>query len=166
MEKKFSACEIIEIGVQIEKNGKDFYGNLSSLAEEEGAKKALKGLAEAEEEHMKVFRDIFNGSCSYDPEGAYPDEYFLYMRNLASEYVFTKEGEGEKAASLVKTYTEGLELGISFEKDSILFYQEMKKFVPPAERDKIDKLIACEKEHLNTLIEMKKEAVNEERSSV
>jgi rubrerythrin len=158
MGKTFSACEVIEMGIQIEKNGKRFYEKLAELAENEHAKKVLRGLASAEEEHIKVFRDIFKGSCSYDPEGAYPEEYFSYMRSLASEYVFTKEGEGEKAALTVETYSQGLFLGISFEKDSILFYQEMKKFVPGAEREKIDILIENEKEHLNVLVKMKEEA--------
>ena len=157
MAKTFSACEIIEMGIQIEKNGKRFYEKLAELAEDEHAGKALRHLAAAEEEHVKVFKDIFKGSCAYDPEGAYPEEYFSYMSSLASEYVFTKEGEGEKAASTVETYRQGIFLGISFEKDSILFYQEMKKFVPVAERGKIDILIENEKEHLNVLVRMKKE---------
>ncbi len=157
MVKKFSACEIIEIGIQIEKNGKDFYERLADMTPSPDAAKALKELSEAEDSHIKTFREIFSGSCSYQPEGAYPDEYFLYMNSLASDYVFTKEGEGRNAISIVKTYREGIELGISLEKDSILFYQEMKKFVPPGEREKIDKLIDNEKEHLTRLVELKKE---------
>ncbi|MFA6635630.1 MAG: ferritin family protein [Candidatus Omnitrophota bacterium] len=157
MAKIFSACEIIEMGIQIEKNGKRFYEKLAELAEDEHAEKALRSLAAAEEDHVKVFRDIFKASCAYDPEGAYPEEYFSYMRSLASQYVFTKEGEGEKAASLLKTYSQGIFLGISFEKDSILFYEEMKKFVPASEREKIDILIENEKEHLNVLVRMKED---------
>jgi rubrerythrin len=125
MGKSFSACEIIEMGVQIEQNGLDFYRKLVHLEGNEHVREIFSELAKAEEDHIKVFRGIFNASCSYEPQGAYPDEYFAYMRSLASEYVFTREGEGEKAASLVKTYDQGLCLGISFEKDSILFYQEM-----------------------------------------
>ncbi len=158
MAKTFSACEIIELGIRIEENGRDFYKRLVELAENENVVKTLSFLAEAEEEHIKVFKEIFSGSCNYDPEGVYPEEYFLYLNSLASEYVFTKQGEGEKAASLVGTYAQGLNLGISFEKDSILFYQEMKKFVPAAQHDKIDDLIENEKQHLNTLVTMKEDS--------
>ena len=158
MTKTFSACEIIEMGIQIEKNGRDFYNTLEKLTDNAQARAMLRHLSNAEDEHIKVFSGIFSGVCDYDPPGAYPEEYFQYLNSLASEYVFTKAGEGEKAATLVGTYTQGLDLGISLEKDSILFYQEMKKFVPGGELEKIDVLIANEKEHLTILVRMKEEA--------
>jgi rubrerythrin len=155
MARTFSACEVVELGIQIEKNGRDFSKSLVGLDVKENIKNIFRNLAAAEEDHIKAFRDIFNASCSYAPEGAYPEEYFSYMNSLASEYVFTKSGEGEKAASRVESCAQGLDMGISFEKDSILFYQEMKKFVAPEERGKIDRLIDAEKEHMNTLVQMK-----------
>ncbi len=158
MAKRFSACEIIEIGIQIEENGRDFYKSLAAVARGTKAEKVLLGLASAEEDHIKVFREVFTGSCAYDPEGAYPEEYFSYMNSLASEYVFTRKGAGEKAASGLTTYEQGLDLGISFEKDSILFYEEMKKFVAASERRKIDILIENEKKHLSQLVQMKEDA--------
>lgn len=155
MGKTFSACELIELAIHIEENGKDFYLELAKKASDRGVKKALNYLAKAEDNHIGVFKKMFTASCDYSPEGAYPDEYFAYIRSLASNYIFTQKDKGLEEAKNVASYDEGLDLGIQFEKDSILFYQEMMKFVPESEHSKIIALVNEEKKHLEKLIELK-----------
>jgi rubrerythrin len=156
MAKQFSGCEIAELGVQVEKNGKDYYMKLIDLAETEKAKSVFRDLADQEEKHIEVFRKIFDSSCNYKPEGAYPDEYFSYMNALASQYVFTQKGKGAEIASGLKNCSEGIEMGIGFEKDSILLYQQMRELVPEEDRSLVDGLIEEEKKHLARLMDLKK----------
>ncbi|MBD3380040.1 MAG: hypothetical protein GF408_06235 [Candidatus Omnitrophica bacterium] len=155
MADSFSACEIVELGIQIEKNGKEFYMALAGKTGEPEARKAFKELAEAEEQHISVFEKIFKGACDYEPREAYPEEYFAYMNALASQYVFTRKGKGAEVAGSVSDYAEGITLGIGFEKDSILFYQEMKNMVPESDRGLVERLISEEKEHLSRLCSLK-----------
>jgi len=49
-----------------------------------------------------------------------------------------------------------IELGISAEKDSILFYYGMKEIMPKRAHPTLDKIIAEEKLHLRQLSELKK----------
>ena len=156
MGKGFSGSEIVELGIQIEKNGKDFYLALVDLAGNEEVKSVFKDLAEEEEKHIDVFKKIFDDSCKYEPKGAYPDEYFAYMNALASQYIFTQEGKGAELARSVKDCEEGIDLGIRFEKDSILLYQEMKELVPDEDKSLVDGLILQEKKHLSRLVDLKK----------
>lgn len=156
MAKQFSGCEIAELGVQVEKNGRDYYLKLVDLAETEETKAVFRDLADQEGEHIEVFRKIFKSSCDYKPEGAYPDEYFSYMNALAGQYVFTQEGKGAEVASGLKNCSEGIEMGIGFEKDSILLYQQMREMVPEEDRSLVDGLIEEEKRHLERLIDLKK----------
>ena len=128
MGKSFSGCEIIEIAIQIEKNGIDFYNGLIEMSKHDKAKEVFKYLAQQEEEHIRIFKGIFDPKCSYEPQGAYPDEYFAYMNALASGYIFTKENKGKEIASGVKNDKEAIDLGIKFEKESILFYEGMRKW--------------------------------------
>ena len=151
----FSACEIVELAIQIEENGRDFYSALKEITDDSDIIEVFTFLANAEEKHIAAFRVIFNSTCKYEPEGVYSDEYFSYMNSLASQYVFTQEGKGGEIAKDVKSYTEGIELGIKFEKESIAFYEGMKKIIPSESIEIVDKLIAEEKEHLKTLISIK-----------
>ena len=156
MAKNFSGCEIAELGIQVEKNGKEFYQGLVRLADNDEIKKVFTDLAEAEERHIGIFRKIFDSSCEYKPKGVYPDEYFAYMNALAGQYVFTQKDKGAEVARGVKNCSEGLDLGIRFEKDSILLYQEMRELVPEKDKSLVDELVAEEKEHLRQLVDLKK----------
>lgn len=155
MKEHYSGCEFVELGVQIEKNGVAFYNTLKELTDNEEASEVFQFLADAEKEHINVFQEILEQSCDLEPKEAYPEEYFAYMNALAGQYIFTKVDKGEELARSVKSYAEGLDLGIQFEKDSILFFEEARKFVPEKAKTLIDKLIIEEKKHLNILWDLK-----------
>jgi rubrerythrin len=148
MAKSFSVCEIIEMGIQIEKNGYEFYTALAETVKNKAAAKVFKSLAEEELDHEGVFKKLSGKVCNYQPEGAYPDEYFSFMNAFASLYIFTKTDQGREMASKVKNFEDAIDRGIRAEKDSILFYNEMRKYVPEEDRSIIDKLIREEKRHL------------------
>jgi rubrerythrin len=93
----------------------------------------------------------------YEPAESYPGEYFAYMNALASEYVFTQKDKGTSIAKHTKDDKEAIELGIDFEKDSIIFYEGMKRVVREAEHKLIDKLIEQEQAHLEKLSDLKKQ---------
>jgi rubrerythrin len=152
----FAGSEIVELGIQIEKNGKDFYSTLVKQSKNQRAKETFKYLAGEEEKHIAVFRKILDSVHKYEPPESYPGEYFAYMNALASEYVFTQEHKGDETAKRTKSDKEAINLGIGFEKDSILFYEGMKKVVPPYDHKIVHELIIQEQDHLRQLSDLKK----------
>lgn len=151
----FAGSEIVEIGVQIEKNGRDFYNTLFKDSKSAKAKDIYKYLAAEEEKHIAAFQKILDSVEKYEPAEAYPGEYFAYMNALASEYVFTQKEKGEEIAKKIKTDKEAVEKGIAFEKDSIVFYEGMKRVVPDFDRKIVDELIVQEQSHLVQLTELR-----------
>jgi len=83
----FAGSEVVEIGIQIEKNGKDFYNTLVSQSENDKAADIFKYLAAEEEKHIAVFQKILDVVEKHEPPEAYPGEYFSYMNALAKEHV-------------------------------------------------------------------------------
>ncbi|MFH1552980.1 MAG: ferritin family protein [Candidatus Omnitrophota bacterium] len=153
----FAGSEIVEIGIQIEKNGKDFYDETVKRSKSQKAKEIFQYLASEEEKHIAMFRTILDAVHKYEPAEAYPGEYFAYMNALASGYVFTQENKGKEVAASTKSDLEAIDMGIKFEKDSIVFYEGMKKVVPEHENKIVDELIDQEKSHLAKLVVLKKE---------
>ncbi len=151
----FAGSEIVEIGIQIEKNGRDFYHTLASRSKDKKSKDIFQYLAGQEEKHMEVFQRILGSIEKYEPAEAYPGEYSAYMNALAGESVFTKENKGREIAGKVKNDKEAIGIGIQAEKDSIVFYAGMKKAVPEHEQKIIDEVIAQEEGHLKQLVELK-----------
>lgn len=155
MSKLFSLSEIVQIGIQIEKNGQDFYHILGESSRSNEVKGIFHYLEEEEKKHIGVFNDILNHIEDYKPKEAYPAEYFSFLAALSTEYVFTQARKGAEIAQKIRDDKEAIELGIKFEKESILFYHEMKRVVWQDSQYIIEKLIDQERKHLTTLLEIK-----------
>jgi rubrerythrin len=69
-----------------------------------------------------------------------------------------KKNKGKEAAKKITTAREAVELGIGFEKDSIIFYEGMKRAVSQEDSAAIDRLIQQEYAHLTKLAALKKKA--------
>jgi len=151
----FAGSEIVEIGIQIEKNGRDFYNTLVGQSKDQKAKDIFKYLAGEEEKHMATFERILDDVKKYEPQEAFPGEYFAYMNALASEHIFTQKQKGNEIAKRAKSDKEAIGLAIGFEKDSIIFYEGMKKVVPGNDSKIVDGLIAQEQQHLRELSDLK-----------
>lgn len=151
----FSGSEVVEIGIQIEKNGRDYYSALMNQSKSEKARELFKYLAGEEEKHILTFQKILETVQKYEPQGLDSDEYYAYMNDLASEHVFTQKNKGEEIAKAIKSDKEGIEKAIRFEEDSVVFYEGMKKIVPEYDLKVVEWLIAQEQGHLKQLIELK-----------
>lgn len=156
MANLFTGSEVVEIGIQIEKNGRDFYRTLANQSKNEKAVEIYRYLSIEEEKHIAVFEKILDGLEKYTQQESYPGEYIAYMNVLAGEYVFTQSNKGAEIAERVKSDKEAVDLGIGFEKDSIIFYEGMKKFVPIKTQEVLSALIEQEQGHLRKLSDLKK----------
>ena len=152
----FAGSEIVEIGVQIEKNGRDFYEALAAKSKAKKAKEVFGYLAGEEAKHITAFQKILESVERYEPQEAYPGEYFAYMNALASEHVFTKQNKGKDIAKKTRNDKEAVDLGIGFEKDSIIFYEGMRKVALEEDERVVNDLILQEQNHLRQLVELKK----------
>ncbi len=153
----FSGSEIVGLGIQIEKNGRDFYNALKEKSKNKRSAEIFKYLSGEEEKHIQVFQGILDKTEKYEPAGLDADEYSAYMNDLAAECIFTKEGKGREAAKKAKDDKEAVDMGIGFEKDSIVFYEGIKKMVPDYDIKVINELIMQEESHLRQLSDLKKE---------
>ena len=153
----FAGSEVVELGIQIEKNGKDFYNAVAQQSKSQKAKQVFQHLAGEEEKHIIVFQKILDSVSKYEPPESYPGEYFAYMNALAGENIFTQKDRGNDLAKKVTSDKQAIELGIGAEKDSIIFYEGMKKAVPDYDYKTIDQLINQEQDHLKQLTDLKKD---------
>ena len=156
---RFHASEIVDMAVQIEKNGYAFYSALIEK-EQQGDKRLLEvwqDLAAQELQHIKDFTALLEGVKRYEPAETYAGEHQDYLSAMADMHVFVKEGAGARLAEQTKDPVAALDAAISFERDSVLFYYEIREMV--AERDKavVNEVIRQEKMHLVRLTNIKRE---------
>lgn len=147
----FSASEIVKMAIEIEKNGRDFYGALMQKARDIRLQNIFSLLAQEEEKHIRAFQGILKEAEEKQERGIESDDYYAYMKSLSERYVFTKENTGKGVAATIKNEGDAIEKAINFERESIIFYDGVKKVVPESGRKIVDALIEQEKEHLSRL---------------
>ena len=156
MSDKFSIQEIIEIAIEIEKNGAEFYGALAKLAETDRLKELYNYLRKQEEGHIARFQEILGAAGGYQiSEAYYATQYMGYMKALADERVFRSDISPAEVADGAGTPGAAINIAIGFEKESVLFLHEMWELVPESGREPIQKLLDEERNHLRQLSEIK-----------
>ena len=151
MAHKYAATEIVELGVQIERNGLQFYTILAENAANSDVAEIFRFLGEEEEKHIGIFQKILGTVQSYEPQASYPEEYFSYLHEIASEHVFTQVDKGAEVARTITGDVQAIDVALKFEDDSIRFFDAMKKIVPSDQNSLIDQLIEQEKKHVEKL---------------
>ena len=152
----FSGSEIIEVAVQIERNGYSFYKTLADSLNDKDIKELFTHLADEEEKHIKSFQSLYDSFKECKPDIADEEEYYNYVNMLASMNVFTKKEGIDEALSIIKDEKDALEMAIRFEKESIIFFAEIKNLVRESERDAVEDLICEEQKHLRRLLRILK----------
>lgn len=153
----FSGKEVLEIAIQIEKNGFIFYSQAAKKITDKTARELIEWLAQEEKSHIGRFEDILS---SFSPEKldmtpVELEEYYLYLKALADARVFTTELKAEEAALGIKNGKDAINLGIGFEKDSLLFLHGIKMLVKGSDALAVEELQREEMLHLKKLVELK-----------
>lgn len=152
---EFNAEEIFQIGVEIEKNGKAFYEAAAKAASTSELKNLFEGLSKWEDGHVAIFETLKNKLTSaareetaFDPN----NEALLYLKAAADTHVFGRNSNAAKLAEGCATARDALMMALSFEKDSVVVYANMKNLVPEklGQAD-IGKLLNEELQHISML---------------
>jgi len=151
----FSGRELIDTAIGIERNGAAFYHSLAKSTGNEIAKGAYQYLAGEELKHIEVFQSMLGSVADYRPPETYTEEYDLYLRALIDSRVFTDDQTAYEMAQRVTSDAEAIQIAMGAEKDSILFYSEVRELVRRSDRELINKIIEEERSHLRQLSELK-----------
>ena len=162
----FNADEVFEIAIDIEKNGEQFYAASAALASELKVKELFDFLVTQEQAHRILFEDMRNDlpakltlPAHFDPQG----EAAMYLQALAGSHVFNDADAKKKAASGISDLNEALDFALTLEKDSVIFYQQMKEItISQTGRDPVESIIKEEKKHIIQLSDMKRSHVKGE----
>ena len=156
MSISFSGSELINIAIGIERRGIVFYDIMAKSTENATASDVFHYLADIERQHIQIFQDMLTEADKYQFSETQAGEYSAYLQALVDSAVFTDDLVTSEMATQAETDIAALELAIGSEKDSILFYCEMRDIMPQRAQPTVNRIIAEEKSHLRQLSELKK----------
>jgi rubrerythrin len=147
---KYSINEVMEMAIQTEKLGFQFYtGMAEKFMKDDGLAKLFTTLANKEKVHEKTFTNL---KASVDQHGIEPvmwDEVSNYMRAYVESEFFLGKGKSLPAMDHIKTVRDAVQFALGFEKETLLYFMELRSIVK--EKQAIDEVISEEKSHIQWL---------------
>ena len=154
MSNVFNAKEVIDLGIEKEKKRRDFYAFTAERFKEKDMKELFGRLRDWEETHIKKFTEIRNSIEESEIAESYDGEFAAYIKATVDDMLY-KQVSAEWFARNVKAPLAAIQYGMGFEKDAILFFGELLKYMTAHHKEKVQELIDEEKKHLIYLSQLK-----------
>ena len=153
----FSAEEIYEIALQIERNGIDFYAHAARVAPDESLRTLLMDLVAMEEDHVTTFTDMRSAASGEMATG--DEEMLSYIRAMADGHIFDVGIDPKQILTGEETAEEILSIAIGLEKESVVYYAALQEVVSDeTTRRQVHEILLEEMGHI-ALLSGKREAL-------
>jgi rubrerythrin len=148
----FSLGEIIDLAIQIEKNGERSYRKAQKEVKSHDLASILKWLADDEKEHEKWFINMKMGIDEKIEDPRLEEMGREILNSVLGEQAFSMD---DADFSRIKDIETLFEVSLEFENDTILFYEMIKDFIDDGKiLAGIDRIIKEEKKHVKRLEEL------------
>jgi len=155
MPNVFNAAEIVDMGIEKEKKRRDFYALVAEKFKEKDLKDLFLKLRNWEDDHIKKFTAIRNSVKGEEIAESYQGEFGAYIKALVDDKLYSQVSAKEFEAN-VKTARSAIQYSLGFEKDAILLFNELLRYMETPGADKVRELIEEEKKHIIYLAELKR----------
>ena len=144
---KYSIDEIIEMAIQTEKLGYQFYtGMADKFKNDTGLVKLFTTLASKEKVHEKTFTNLKDIIAKHGTEPVQWEEVSNYMRAFVESEFFLGRGKSLPSMDHLKTVQDTVRFAIGFEKETLLYFMELRAIVK--EKEVVEEVINEEKSHI------------------
>ncbi len=147
--------ELLEIALQIEENGKVFYLKAIESIDNKEVKKMLQRLAAWEEGHIHKIQELqalftpAHGEFFFDLFSSPEEDTSLYIKTVANSHIFVKTEKSTELINNSSSTEEILDIAMTFEKDSVMYYSSLYEGVVDKESAVVLKeIIDEEKAHV------------------
>lgn len=149
-----TAAEALKWAIEIEKNGESFYNTVAAKSADRELKALFEDLAAQEQGHYQVFKKMLE-EVKPDPDlsgiGYEYEEYHTYLQVALADALFAGPDKGLTLAKQAQDRETALQAAMGFEKDTLLFFYDLREMVSEADREAISAVIREEKRHLRQL---------------
>lgn len=151
----FTAAEALEMAMEIEKNGEAFYNAVAERSADPDVKALFEDLAVQERVHYQVFQKMSGTVQSAPPlPAAEYDQYQAYLQVALDNALFAGTDKALALAKQAEDRETALRAALGFEKDTLLFFYDLREMVSEADREAVSGIIREEKKHLRRLANM------------
>ena len=143
--------EIIEIATRLEESGEAFYIEAAAKAKDAGAKALFEELALQEQYHRQAFQQMGRDVVEFALSPEQWDEFQAYTGALLQNHFFSNPENALNIAAPAEDERAALQAALGFEKETLLFFHELRGAVRGPGRQTVDRIIQEEKQHVQRL---------------
>ncbi|MGO9380475.1 MAG: ferritin family protein [Dissulfurispiraceae bacterium] len=151
----FEVKEVLDFAVYIEQNGYEFYSEASKKFNDRNIVALFDYLALEEMKHEKLFKDLAKSADKFDAEESYEGEFNAYMKEFCASHSLANRDTLRTTLDNLKTFEDVLDQALSFEKDSVVFFSELKYMAVFDREQVIETVIKEELDHLRKLLKFR-----------
>jgi rubrerythrin len=151
----FRATDIFEMAIELEKSGGIFYSTVAGKADSPEIRELFEDLAEQEQFHLAAFEKM--SGTVWDKAavtGEEWDQYLMYLQATIQSAFFQGSDKALALAQQVTDEKEAVQMAMDFEKETMLFFYDLRDKVPDADKEVVERIIAEEKTHVKRLASM------------
>ena len=152
----FTGDEIFRISIELEKKGEEFYEALAEKAGNQKVATLCKDLAAQEQQHARLFEELRVKTTSRAASRPLSWDELHFAQMLVEERVMPDPDEAREVVDK-EGLAAALTMAIQFEKDSVLFFQELLPAVDEQDRQAVSAIVEQEKQHAEKLAKVKRE---------
>lgn len=148
----FTAAEALNMALNIEQNGETFYKAAARKAQDAQVKALLEELAVQERQHYRVFEKLSSHAGEPPAQSAAEwDQYDQYVQAALDNALFQGPDKSLAAAEGLKDEREALRMALGFEKDTLLFFYDLRDLLAEGDQELVNRIIQEEKRHARRL---------------
>lgn len=148
MSNLLNASEILGFAVYIEQNGYQFYTETAKKFNNAKLMELFHFLADEELKHEITFKNLQQKLGSFTPHESYPDEYQNYMKDYLKSFAPKTNVTMKEMTAKINTIEDAVEMALTLEKDSVIFYSTLKRYIGDENKAAIDRIIEEEINHV------------------
>ncbi|MBU1105819.1 MAG: ferritin family protein [Candidatus Riflebacteria bacterium] len=156
---KINADELMELAIQIERNGKEYFAAMAERSENPKVKQVFTLLVREEQSHLENFVKIRERLAEkLQDDFQIADEYntpemSAYIQAMSDGKVFPNLCSHDELVAEIRGDEQAIYHAISFEKDTILFFGDILGILGSEDENRtlIEELIRQEKIHIARL---------------
>jgi len=140
----FTIDEILDLAIQLEKNGEAVYRDALSRVDDSDLASALRWLADDEAQHIETFSQLKTALTADERRRRPAFSEQAFFQQIVAGQTFSL---GEADIPRLDTVATLLELALEFERDTVVFYEMLGTFVQDPGAQRVLRRVLQEEEH-------------------
>jgi len=143
----YSGEDVLKLAIELERRGQDLYRLSLTRAENPQLKTLFDYLLGEEIKHEKIFQNLME-ELSAGAQIQKVADFTSYLQALYESYLLVTKSKASKLIEAVEKPEDLLKAAFVFEKEIILFFHELRRYIPESDHPILEQVIREEHNHL------------------